>query len=198
MVMKLIKWILRGWPVLIMVLILSLHLYLINCFNINVKSLNKIVSLIAQIIGGVLVIYSIDSNIGIIKGKNLKEELITYLKEFPLFKKSVVISEQVTISSKSFANIKANVVRNPKTIDEKIDYLQEQIEKIKKELNQNVDELRKAINNLSKYFNEKFHKTNVTLNEIEKKVEEVSVGGIKIQVFGVFLLIYGAISGYFT
>ncbi len=143
MVMKLIKWILRGWPVLIIVFLFFLQLALINCFGLNAKTINKTISLFAQIIGGLLVIYSIDSNIGIIKGKNLKEELISYIKEFPLFKKSVVMSEHVSISSKSATSIKAIVVRNPKTIDEKIDYLQEQIEEIKKELNQNVHELRR-------------------------------------------------------
>jgi len=46
--------------------------------------------------------------------------------------------------------------------------------------------------------NKKQLSTSKSLRSIENKLENVSIGGLKLQIFGVFLLIYGAILGYLS
>lgn len=193
---RLIKWVWRAWPVLILLSLLSVHLMLIYYFCLESEVTNKTISLVAQIIGGLLVVYSIDSNIGILKGGNLFVEIISYLKSFPLIKRSVVIHSQAAVSSAYSITGKVKVGRKPNTISEKIDYLQEQIDDLKSEYGHNIKELHKKIDGIYKEIGKKINQTNATVRAIEAKMEIVSVGDVKIQLFGVFLIIYGAISGY--
>jgi hypothetical protein len=86
---------------------------------------------VAQLVGGLLILYSIDSNIGVIKQKSLLSILTSYFKEFPLIKRSVVIDAQCAVIAVSGGKAKITVGRNPQSVDEKIEYLQEQINELK-------------------------------------------------------------------
>jgi hypothetical protein len=44
--------------------------------------------------------------------------------------------------------------------------------------------------------NAKIQDANSALRNLESKMDEVSTGGIKVQLFGVLLMVYGAIAGY--
>lgn len=92
--LRLLKWSWRSWPVIIIVILFIAHLSLVDYFCSNVSEVHKIIALITQLIGGLLILYSIDSNIGIIKDKNLLALLTGYLREFPLIKRPVVIQAQ--------------------------------------------------------------------------------------------------------
>ncbi len=196
MVARLIKWVWRAWPVLILVALIFVHLLLIYYFCLNSEATNKTISLLAQITGGILVLYSIDSNIEIFKGRTLIDELISYFKSFPLIKRSGVIQGRMEVSSTSSMTAKVTVNRNKNTVDERIDYLQEQIDDLNRECDHNVKELHKKVDGISEEIGEKISQTNATVKDVEAKVEKASIGGIKIQLLGVFLIIYGSISGY--
>lgn len=88
--------------------------------------------------------------------------------------------------------------RNPQTIDEKIDYLQEQINELKLDVEQESKELNGKIVRLSKEMNIQIQDAKSTIQSLESKMAEVSIGGIKVQLFGVLLMVYGAISSYVT
>ena len=44
--------------------------------------------------------------------------------------------------------------------------------------------------------NAKINETKKALGQIETKLEEVSIGGLRIQLFGVLLIIYGAFTSF--
>lgn len=158
--------------------------------------INKRVSFFLQIIGGLLILFSIDSNIGIIKEKTLFSIFANYLREFPLIKRSVVIKLQGTANVTIGTEAKITVVRNPKNIEEKIEYLQEQINVVKRDLEQTQKELNEKINRQSKEIIIQNQEVKSVLRNFESKMDKVSVGGIKAQLFGVLLMLYGAIAGY--
>jgi hypothetical protein len=194
--LRLFKWSWRAWPALILIALIYIHLLLIYYFCLNVSTTNKTISLISQLVGGLLILYSIDSNIGIIKEKNLFAVFINYLKEFPLIKRSPVVINGRGAAMAVGGKAKFTVGRNPQTINEKLEYLQEQINEVKRNLEQESRELNEKIERKSKEMNAQIQKTKTALHNIESKIEEVSIGGIKAQLFGVLLMIYGAISGY--
>ncbi len=201
-ILRLIKWLWRAWPVLIPLAIVCVHLLLIYYFGLNARVTNKTISLFSQLGGGLLVLYSINSNIGIMKGKNIFSSLanyvIVYFSEFPLFKKSTVIELQATSMSISGGKAKATVVRNPKFIEEKIEYLQEQINEVRVELEREAKELTAITDRLSHAISAQTQETTSALRTIETKIDNVSIGNIEYQLFGVFLIIYGSVSGYFA
>jgi len=189
-------WFLRAWPVIILVLLICAHIALINRYLNSWSLINKTISLITQITGGLIILYSIDSNIGIIKKLNLFEICTNYLKEFPSFRKNVTFethgSNHVTMSP----NAKLSFNRSPKSLEEKIDYLQKQITEVKQEIADQTKSLNERINKESSELKKLIENTKIELGQVKKQIEDVSIGGIKIQFFGVLLIIYGSITGY--
>jgi type I site-specific restriction endonuclease len=89
-----------------------------------------------------------------------------------------------------------SVKRNPKTVDEQLNYLQEQIDDTRRDLREEISDLDRKFQERSKAIDEKIGLLLASLKQVESNVAEVSVGGIEFQVFGVLLVIYGAIAGY--
>lgn len=193
---RLLSWSWRAWPVWVLLAVITIHLMLIYYFCMNATATNKAISLFAQLIGGLLILYSIDSNIGIIKEKSLLAIFANYLREFPLIKRSIVIELQVASMSMSAGKVKLTVGRNPKSIEEKIEYLQEQINEVKRDVEQESKELNEKIDRQSTGMNTKIQEAQSALQKVESKMGEVSIGGTMVQLFGILLMIYGAMAGY--
>jgi len=172
------------------------HLLLLNSFPQNVGTINKVISLLTQMFGGLLILYSIDSNIGVIKQKSLLILLATYFKEFPLIKRPIIIETQCSPIAISGRKAKIILGRDPKSIEEKIEYLQYQIIEIKHDIEQEKKELNDKIDRQSKELSVQIQEAKSGLQNLELKMDEVSTGGVKVQLFGVLLMVYGAISGY--
>ena len=93
-------------------------------------------------------------------------------------------------------NVEFSIIRHPKSIEEEITYLQEQIEWVKRELKQKIVDVNEKIDRNSRETKSENQKYSVAVNNIESKLGKFSLGSLKIQLFGVLLMIYGAISGY--
>ncbi len=197
-VRRLIIWFWRAWPVIVLAGLLGTHVFLIQHFSTCKSDINKTISLFTQIVGGLIILYSIDSNIGIIKKINLLGVFVRYLKEFPLFTKNVTLNIQGAVHSTFGCHAALTVARNPKTIEEKIEYLQEQITEVKNELISQTKTLDEKIDKETKGLKKQIQKAQSELGQVKRQIEDVSIGGIKIQFFGVLLMVYGSISGYFS
>jgi hypothetical protein len=119
------------------------------------------------------------------------------LREFPLIKRAKIIDVKSSVVGTT-ATRKANLVtgRNPKSIDEKIAFLQEQIDAMGKYIEQEVKELKDKNARLSKEMSARFQETKLELRKIESKIDEITTGEIEVQLFGVLLMIYGSVSDY--
>lgn len=172
-----------------------MHLLAIYFFKCD-EFVNRTASLVSQLVGGLLILYSIDSNIGVIKQESLCFMLASYVKDFPLIKRSVTAEPKGVSTIGSTGRVVAGIDRNPQSIEEKIEHLQEQINKLKTDFVQKFKEVNEKIDQKSKIINTKVQNTKEELRNIESKVGKVSIGGLKVQLFGVLLIIYGAFSGY--
>lgn len=193
---RLITWIWRSWPIVIPAIFIIIHIYILKIFPGNVSEINKTVSLVAQITGGLSILYSIDSNIGIIKKLNLFDIIRNYLKEFPLLIKNVTLDIQGSMHAVTTSNADVTVGRNPQTIEEKIDYLQEQITDLQKDLKDKAKSLDDKIKKETEALKKQIQEIKNEVGKVKQQIEEVSIGGIKIQFFGVMLILYGSITGY--
>jgi hypothetical protein len=194
--LSLIRWLWRAWPVLNLVFLFCAHLLLLYYFSQSASFINKTTSLVSKLVGGLLVLYSIDSNIGVIKQKSLFSILANYFKEFPLIKRPVVIEVPGGIITISGGRPKITVGRSPQNIEDKIDYLQEQINELKRDFGQESKELNEKIDRQSTEMNSQIQVNKSALQSLESKMDEISTGGINVQLFGVLLMVYGAIAGY--
>jgi hypothetical protein len=177
-------------------LVVFAQLVLVNYFPVREAAINNTFALVAQITGGLLVLYSIDSNIGIVKQESLYSIFTRYFKDFPLFKKSVSITVGASMHTQSSARARLTVKKHPQSLEEKVAYLQEQIDEIRGEFKEDLKELDTKVDRKDKKQSEKITTLTESVDGIESKVNQVAVGGLKVQVFGVILLIYAAVCGY--
>ncbi|MDE2389238.1 MAG: hypothetical protein KGN35_09210 [Betaproteobacteria bacterium] len=192
---RLTIWIWKAWPIIIVAILICLHLQLLDCYPQYNNLIHKTVSLVSQLLGGVLILYSLDSNIGIVNQKTLVL-LKAYFRDFPLVKKSVTIEAQGLASSVSIGKADATVVRNPKYIEERIEYLETQIKELKLDVQGRIEELNARIEQQSKEIEIKTQKIDSAILNLESKIKEISIGSLKFQLLGALLMLYGAISGY--
>ena len=75
-------------------------------------------------------------------------------------------------------------------------YLQEQIDMLTKRVKANNNKVQKKIESVNKELTGKLDKASRSVSDIQNKLEIYAIGGLKVQIFGVLLIIYGAIAGY--
>lgn len=196
---SLIKWIWNvTWPALLLATIFILHVSSVSYLDTPTSEIHKLVALCTQVIGGVLILYSIDSNIGIYKKQNLISLYWANLKTCPLLKKQKKTTRHSSSSSILGLSGSNTSHKKPETVEEKIALLEIQIGELRQELRGNHSKLANNISQLSQELTKEIQKTNTTLSTLNYKVEEASTGGISIQIFGFMLMVYGAFSGYIS
>ena len=197
-IILLIKWLVRAWPVLISIALAYSHYYVLLKCNVNVAELNKTIALFLQVIGGLLIIYSIDSNIGIVTNKSLFSYVKNWIVSIPLFSKSITLQVDSAKHTITGHPVKLRVGSSTETLEGKVEYIQQQIEWLKEDLNDEVKHLKDIHNNSEKRLNEEITKLHGKVGVIDTKMNKVSLGGVKIQFFGILLMVHGSISSYFA
>ena len=197
-VLQLLKWLLRAWPVIVMLIVICVHCMLIFYFSLCSSEVNKVASLLTQLVGGGFILYSIDSNIRTFNEKNIVAIFKDYLREFPLIKRPVIAHAKVSPIKLKGANGTTTVTENPKSIDEKLEYLQRQINNLYSKVEYNLNEITAKIDSHINETKSQINDTKLDVKNIESKIKEASIGGIKSQLFGVLLMVYGAFCGYFA
>jgi len=203
---KYLIWFKQAWPIIYLIPIIIFHYLLLNlpCFNHEIlcydnPSINKLISLILQIIGGLIVIYSIDSNLELFKKKNLFNISIAWFKRCPIRKSKTIEFKLATSKSKNLTStVNVELAKKPETVEDKINDLYEKLKSLEEKTQKHNINFTKQIAKINDVNNKKQLSTSKSLRSIENKLENISIGGLKLQIFGVFLLIYGAILGYLS
>ena len=190
------KWIWRAWPLLSLAALGCAHYIAVACFEIDLKKVNDFIALATQIVGGILILYSIDSTIWILRGASSVKEIVSYLKEFPLIKRSVAVQIGGAATLGAVSSDAEIITRMPKSIEKQILYLQNQIESLKAGTAKNFEELKSTLNKTEEKLNKRIDEAIQSIQNIELKVTEVSLGGVKTQILGVLLMIYGSVTSY--
>jgi hypothetical protein len=191
---RLLKWILRAWPVLLFALVVTVHVFIV--MNItgpkDVANANKIAGTILQVLGGLIILISINSNLGLFRRQNLFTTFKVWVSEFPRLRTHHVIHVAT-----------GNLVANGATVGLSAYIAGGSLEERIASLERRVDETNARVSAMQKGQNERMDAMNVSLTssitsakselrELASKVEAATVGGFKQQVFGVLIAVYGA------
>ncbi len=194
--MLLIKWCLRAWPLIIFAPIIFMHESLIQYFPLFATTINHTITLISQFGGALLILYSINSNFYVLKQKSLLAILTNFFKEFPLNKKSISIELQGNATATATCSGNLSMTRNPQTLEDKIDYLQEQINELSNNLVQKTAELNNKIEGQSKENNTQIQVVTSSLKNLKSNLHKIYTEGIQTQLFGILLMLYSSITDY--
>ncbi len=154
---------------------------------------NKIAGTVFQVLGGLIVLISINSNLGLFRRQNLFSTFKAWISEFPQFRTRHVIHAATghAVGSGSAVGISTNIVG-------------ESIEQRIAGLERRLDETNVRVSTLQKEQSERMERMNTSLSnsiasakselsDLASKVEAATVGGFKQQVFGVLIAVYGAL-----
>jgi len=193
---EILIWLWRLWPAICVFILLLVHVTLIYYFPISKSDIHKTIALFSQITGGVIILYSIDSNFGIIKNLNLLGVFKNYMSDFPLIKHTLDNKMKATSHISAGCDAIITLDRHPQTIEERLEYLQEQITEIKQEFYTQTNKLSVRIDTVKNGLKKDIQESNSELDRVKRQVEVVSIGGLKTQVLGVLLVLYGSVAGY--
>lgn len=197
-----LKWIFRAWPFLVTAFVIVVHQYsstlpsYFPSLSLNTQVIDKYLSFSLNIIGGLLVIYSIDSNLGLFKKGSLHTLFFKWVKSFPLAKGDslTIVAEP---SKYTFTSTPANVelTRSPESIEELYSYTQKQISLLREDLTLERNSRKEAIGKMSNEWSTKHSAINKNVIEINDQLKTFAIGGIKLQILGVLLVTYGSYIG---
>lgn len=173
---------------------MSSHLY---CFEVlpcfSNQQVNKTLSFSLNLIGGLLVLYSIDSNLGLFRQGGMFSLFVNWLKSFPMVKGTpIVISPNSIESSSSAGKPRIEINKTPETTEELYKYTKEQIAFLKGDIKDQRKYTDLQMGSLSNKVSSESAKLHKSLNSINNQLKAVAIGGFKIQLFGVLLVVYGS------
>jgi hypothetical protein len=146
-----------------------------------------------QILGGLQIVWSIDKNLRGFKNQTIIRNLVEWLRSFPLFVKprSVVFTASGGVVVGGSAKIRARQTYN--TIAEKVEYLQRQIDLLQDEFDKRMDDFDSKLNKQRRDLEVQIAHCNEKMSEMKNLIQDVAVGGIKGQITGILIVIFGTV-----
>jgi len=179
--------------VLVFVLFVALHWLLrYHTFLNNTQLVDKFSSAVFQIIGMGLVLFAIDSNLGIISGSNVYQKVIGWFKRTPgLFREDIKLNVADSKVGCRAGSPEISVDSRPETIEDKVTRLFEEVERLDEKITSSEKRLQGKISEVDKSANEKFRSIIKRFNELDIKLQKSTVGGAEIEILGALFIIYG-------
>ena len=185
---QLYKWALRAWPFWVVVLVGALHYLLLIAIPLDTRSVNKIVAATLQVVGGLIVLYSLNENIGLFRKENLLSMAICWLREFLLIRRSATINMQAACSAVSMTgSVSVHVKHKCETVEERLEELQRQIDDCRQLVNAKEKEIHLVIGKAKEELQKDIHTNRESIREVNSLLHGPDDGGIKAQLLGVLL-----------
>lgn len=194
----LLIWILRAWPVLALVPIAFAHACAHHLFPADPVIVNKITGTVLQVVGGLIVLYSVNSNLGLFRGQHIGSVIIGWFRSFPFFRKPEMVIGSASCSIAITVNASGSVGRATNTIEEKIAELERQLAELRQNVHENIQTVNVRIGQVHTELSSALATNTATLNQLSSRLELATVGGFKQQAFGVLLAVYGAVTSVFA
>jgi hypothetical protein len=190
-----INWFLEG-KLLYLFLFLFLFVLLLDRINLGYKTEDNIrfYGLFLQLIGSILLVYSLRDKLILFKGLGLIDFFKDYFKRFPINKAHKILDIQGSSHSHSTVSGDLRTVVRPKEdlkdiiryVDEEFEYLQKRLAKLKNELKSDVNKIKRELSE-SKY------KISQELQDTKMLISDSSVSNIWLDMFGIFTILTGII-----
>ena len=197
---ELVHWLfVRPWPVVAIVVVGIIHVVALYTFSACTEMVNKIVGTLMPIVGGVIVLLAIDSNLGLFNRRRLLAAIVAYFRDCPLLRQSVTTVALTGVAAVSVAGTaRASGGRAPTTLEERVVELERQLTELTVTVRQQNVELHGRLDSLTAEVSNAAQANRAELADLSNRTETATVGDFKQQVFGVLLAIYGAVVTVFA
>lgn len=145
-----------------------------------------------QIVGGLIVLHSVDSNLGLFRNQSLATTVISWFRECPIFKRSINCTANFNTAGAHSSVGFVTVTRAATTIEERLAEAERRIDELRSEIAVQHKAIYTRVEAIKADLSNSIASNQSALNKLSEQVERATVGGFKQQSFGVMLVIYGA------
>lgn len=187
------KWlIIRPWPIWSLV---GVAVFVGYCGDWQIAAggpgFNKIAGAVLQAIGAILVLISLDGDIGLFAGKGIVAAARDWVRDHPKKLRRHVLEGAASFQSNS--SLSAAISIGQSTLIERVAELERIVVELRTISSARHDELTKAITAAKIEAREANGQISNSLNALEKKLEISAIGGLKTQFLGVGLALIGSV-----
>ncbi len=179
------------WPLHLAPIFIGGHLISLYLFPENLQIINLYCCSVFPGIGGFFVILTINSNLNILSGSSIKRAVIDWFKAFSA--KAKPFSDEGHIQMRLLAKGKARSTSKMESIEEKIEYLFDEITRLGQENSALRIELKTEIHKVEKTLLPRINNLSDETREIKTKINNVLVGGATHEIFGLLIIFYGLV-----
>ena len=195
---RLTLWLMRAWPLLALAPVAVCHAIALRAVPTDPVFVNKLVGMGLQVIGGLLVLYSVNDNQGLFRSQSLTSAIIGWFKDFPLVRRPVFLSGSASASASATATASATVTRMLDTFEERVAEIERKLAEVQIQIAHEVQTINVKIEDTKSELGKKITETSAKVTDLSKRLEHAAVGGFKFQALGVLFAIYGAVTSLFT
>ncbi|MBD5803070.1 hypothetical protein AZOA_25050 [Azoarcus sp. Aa7] len=199
--LRLPAWIKESWPITAPALLAMIHFVVVFRIGLSAEDVvwfNKWSSAILQVVGGGLVLLSIDSNIRLFDRDSLKARVRAYFQRLPFCCWRHTLTPESAHLSLSGGTPTVRFRSCDNTLEGRVKQLEADLTFLQQELTQTASVLRMEMQKASENFILKLEDVKTTTSRMELGLKQMTGSGVGQQVFGVFLVFHGAVAGIFT
>lgn len=195
---RLTSWLMRAWPVLALAPVAACHAIALRAVPADPVFINKLVGMSLQVIGGLLVLYSVNDNLGLFRSQSLRSAIVRWFKDFPRVLKPIFAHANLHESADATSASVSTVTPIPNTIQERVAEIERKLGEIQIQIALEVQAINAKIEATKFDLGNQINETSVKVTDLSKRLEHAAVGGFKFQALGVLFAIYGSITSVFA
>lgn len=193
-----LSWLSRAWPVGAIAVILVIHWEILRWFPTHHVIINKVIATSLQVVGGLIILGAINDNLGLLEGRSISSLFLGWFKDFPLARKPVVIHASVASGFGLAGKATMRVTHPAVTVDERLAELERGLNEVRAFFLKKDEEVHERIAQVDARLSTALASSQSDIKQVSAKLEKVTVGGFKQQIFGVMLAVYGAVLSAFV
>jgi hypothetical protein len=170
------------------------HALALHAFQGQASWVHKITGLFLQLLGGLLILWSVNGNLGLFRKTSLAGTFLAWVRDFPTTRNRVILAAIGMASASGIAAALSVGRKTPTTVEERIAELEVLLQEVRTEMTTQIKDLAKRVEAGKNELSVLIQATDGKIASLSERVEKTTVGGFKLQAFGVLLAIYGAVA----
>ena len=194
----LIPWLMRAWPILASAPVAVFHFIAHQVFPDDPVVVNKLVSASLQFAGGILVLWSVNDNLGLFRSQSLKSAFIGWFKDFPRVREPIFAYSSTCDEADITSASVSTVAQIPKTLEERVAEIDRKLAEVQTQLAQEIQAINVKIEEAKSESSTQIAKTSTGIADLAERLEHTAVGNFKQLFLGVAFAFWGSVTSVFA
>ena len=194
----LIPWLMRAWPILALAPVAVFHFIAHQVYPADPVFANKLVSASLQFAGGILVLWSVNDNLGLFRSQSLKSAFIGWFKDYPRVREPILAYSSTCDGADATSASVSTVAQIPNTLEERVAEIESKLAEVRTQLTQELQAINVKIEEAKSESSKQISETSTGIANLAERLEHTAVGSFKLLSLGVALAFWGSVTSVFA